>query len=84
LLAVVGPFSSLHSKPYLLSTVIINTVFFSQSCGGAFFIDFIVGLHETKHTYWLALDVGCTRGLAMCVRFRSLLFHNDLQHAVFK
>lgn len=58
LLAVVGPFSSLHSKPCLLSPVNVIHLFISQSCGGAFFIAYFIHLHCTEHTYLLALVVG--------------------------
>ena len=69
LLAVVGPFSSLHSKPCLLSPVNVTPLFMIQACGGAFFFAYFLHFHYTEHTLCLALDVGCKCGLAMCVRF---------------
>ena len=74
LLAVVGPFSSLHSKPCLSSPVNVTPLFIIQSCGWAFFFAHFLRLHCTEHTLCLALDVGCKRGQAMCVRFRSCHF----------
>ena len=54
--------------------LIVTPLFICQGCGGAFFIDYFLHLHYTEHTLCLALDVGCTRGQAMCVRFRSCHF----------
>jgi hypothetical protein len=62
LLAVVGPFRSLHSKPCLSSPVNVTPLLIIRSCGGAFFIDYFLHLHLTEHTLWLALDAGCKCG----------------------
>jgi hypothetical protein len=79
LLAVVGPFSSLHSKSCLSSPINVTQLFIIQSCGGAFFIAYFLHLHYTEHTLWLALDVGRKCGQPKCVRFRSCHFQ-ALQH----
>ncbi len=68
LLVAVGPFSILHTKPCLSSTINVKHLFIFQSCGGAFFFAYFLHLHLTEHTYWLALDVGCMCGQTMCVR----------------
>jgi len=52
------------------------TNLYCQSCDGAFFTYYFVHLHKTKHTYWLALVVGCKCGQTMCVRIAYSLKNN--------
>ena len=68
----VGSSRALLLTPFVAQSFVsrqLTPIFFSKSCGGAFFIAHFLRLHYTEHTLCLALDVGCKCGLAMCVRF---------------